>query len=242
MYGPPGCGKTLLARALATECNAEFIEIRAAEVLDMYVGRAEKRIADLFEEARARRPAIVFFDEIEALAQRRQFSATEKVNTVVSALLTEMDGFSGGSEGLLFLGATNVPWAIDSAFRRPGRFDRMTFVPPPDRVARAFILGRLLSGRPVESALALDVVVERTVGYSGADLGALTETAVDIAIEESEGADRLVPLRTEHFLEALGEVRATTGEWLGQARSFAQHANQDGLYDELKDFLRTHGR
>ncbi len=240
MYGPPGCGKTMLARALAHECEARFVEVRAADVLDQYVGLAEKRIAGLFAEARASRPVVLFFDEVEALAQRRQFDSSARVNTVVSALLNEMDGFAGDNENMLFLGATNVPWALDSAFRRPGRFDRTIFVPPPDKVARQFILRGLMKDRPADPKLDLKTIVERTSGFSGADLSALVETAVDFAIEDSGRGDQIAPICAAHFAEALHEVRSSTGEWLAQARNFGEYANKDGLYDDLRDFLRQH--
>ena len=242
MYGPPGCGKTMMARALATECNATFHDVRAAEILDQYVGNAEKRIASLFEETRRSRPAVLFFDEVEALAQRRQVDSSRNVNTVVSALLTEMDGFAGDNEGMLFLGATNVPWSLDAAFRRPGRFDRTIFVPPPDRVAREFILRGSLEGRPLASDLDVTALVEKTGGFSGADLGALIETAVDFAIEDSRSDEDIEPVSNAHFKEALREVRSTVGEWLGQARNFAEYANGDGTYDELADFLKKYAK
>ncbi|MEM9633050.1 MAG: ATP-binding protein [Pseudomonadota bacterium] len=241
MYGPPGCGKTMLARALAHECNATFQNVRAADILDQYVGNAEKKISQIFQEARASRPVVLFFDEVEALAQKRQFESSERINTTVSALLTEMDGFND-NEGVLFLGATNVPWSIDSAFRRPGRFDRTLFVPPPDRVARKFILSGLLKDRPVSEKLDLEHVVEKCTGFSGADLSALVDTAVDIAIEESPSVDALVPLSTSHFQEAMQEVKSSVGEWLGQARSFSEYANSSGMYDDLAAFLKKYAR
>jgi SpoVK/Ycf46/Vps4 family AAA+-type ATPase len=242
VYGPPGCGKTMLARALANECNAHFVSVRAADILDMYHGVAEKRLADLFQRARAQRPTILFFDEVEALAQRRQFDAREKVNTVVSALLSEMDGLSGSNEALLFLGATNLPWSIDSAFRRPGRFDRTIFVPPPDKIARKFILRNALALKPHDDKIDLDAIIAKTSGYSGADLSALVETATDFAISDSEAANSISPLNQRHLQEALRETRPSTGEWLSQAQSYSQYANQDGLYDDLKAFLDQYAR
>jgi len=242
MYGPPGCGKTMLARALATECNARFYDVRAADVLDQYVGNAEKRIAQIFADARAARPVVLFFDEVEALAQRRQFESGAKVNTTVSALLTEMDGFSENNDGMLFLGATNVPWSLDSAFRRPGRFDRAIFVPPPDMVARKFILSTLLEDRPVESDLDIGMLVDKSNGFSGADLSALVDTAIDIAIEESDSVDNLAPLSNDQFMEAFREVKSSVGEWLGQARSFAEYANEGGMYDDLAAFLKKYAK
>jgi len=242
MYGPPGCGKTMLARALANECNAEFVCVKAADVLDPFVGVAEKRLADLFQKARTRKPTVLFFDEVEALAQRRQFGGSDKVNTVVSVLLSEMDGINASNDGLLFLGATNLPWSLDSAFRRPGRFDRSIFVPPPDRIARKFVLRHLLNQRPHDETLDLDAIVERTSGYSGADLEALVETATDFAIDDSAQANAIEPLSKRHFAEALKECRSSTGEWLTQAKSYSEYANQDGLYDDLKDFLSRYAR
>ena len=241
MYGPPGCGKTMLARALAFECEATFQNVRPADILDQYVGNAEKKVAEIFLEARASRPVVLFFDEVEALAQKRQFESSARVNTTVSALLNEMDGF-GDNEGVLFLGATNVPWSIDPAFRRPGRFDRTLFVPPPDRIARQFILKGLLKDRPVSDSLDIEKIVESSTGFSGADLGALVDTAVDIAIEESPSVEALVYLSTSHFREAAQEVNSSVGEWLGQARSFAEYANSSGMYDDLSAFLKKYTR
>ncbi len=242
MYGPPGCGKTMLARALATECNAHFYDVRAADVLDQYIGNAEKRIAQIFADARASRPVVLFFDEVEALAQRRQFDGAAKINTTVSALLTEMDGFSENNEGMLFLGATNVPWSLDSAFRRPGRFDRAIFVPPPDKVARKFILKTLLDDRPTSPDLNIDKIIDKSSGFSGADLSALVDTAIDIAIEDSDSVDTLSPLSNEQFAEAFKEIKSSVGEWLGQARSFAEYANESGMYDDLAAFLKKYAK
>jgi len=240
LYGPPGCGKTMIANAVAHQVKATFTEVRAADILDRYIGVAETRIVDVFEYARAHRPHVLFFDEVEALAQRRQFDSDYKVNTVVSALLTEMD--SGRNEGILMLGATNLPWSLDSAFRRPGRFDRTLFVPPPDKIARAFILKRLLAGRPVSDLLNIESLVSRTGGFSGADLEALVETAVDSALDSSLSPDRLTLITNDHFDDAFDEVKSSTVEWLSEARNFGEYANQSGMYDDLRDFLKKYAR
>ena len=217
-------------------------KLKAAEILDKYIGESERNIVSRFTKARANKPVVLFFDEVEALAQKRQFGDSHKVNTAVSALLTEMDGFESDNEGVLILGATNVPWSLDSAFRRPGRFDRTIFVPPPDKVARKFILRRQLEDRPVAEDLDITPLIGRTSGFSGADLVGLVDTALDYAIEDSQDADNLVPLSGRHFNEALTEVRPSTGEWLAQARGYVDHANKDGLYDDLADFLKKYSR
>ncbi|RKQ71663.1 ATPase family protein associated with various cellular activities (AAA) [Litorimonas taeanensis] len=242
MYGPPGCGKTMLAKALAHECNANFMNIKAADILDRWIGSSEKNIVEMFARARNNKPVVIFFDEVEALAQKREFGDSHHVNTTVSALLTEMDGFESDNEGVLMLGATNVPWSLDTAFRRPGRFDRTIFVPPPDKLARRFILQNQLEDRPVEENLDLSFVIAKSSGFSGADLIGLVDTALDYAIEESDETGSIAPLSATHFKEALQEVRPSTGEWLSQASAYAQHANKDGLYDDLSDFLKKYGR
>ncbi len=240
MYGPPGCGKTLIAKAVAYECKAHFIEIRASEILDKYVGIAEKRIENVFAKARATRPSVLFFDEVEALAHRRNYSGSGTQGTLVSTMLFEMDGASQDNDGLLLLGATNVPWSIDPAFKRPGRFDRTLFVPPPDKVARKYLLQRSLAERPTAEDLNIKDLVEKTGGFSGADLEALIEAAVDLAIDCSSD-EHIEPVTNGHFVEALREIQPSIGEWLGLARGFVEYGNQNGQYDDLKKFLRKFG-
>lgn len=241
MYGPPGCGKTMLARATAGECGAAFINVEIPDILDMYIGESEKRLAAVFAEARQKAPAVLFFDEIEALAAKRSFAETSNGAALVSTFLSEMDGFGSANEGVLTLAATNVPWAIDSAFRRHGRFDRFIFVPPPDAPARREILVHLLKDRPQSPALDLDAAAKRTGGFSGADLASLVEEACDLAIEESLKGE-IRPIAPEHINEALKSVKATTLEWLTSARNYAKYANQGGLFDDVVAFLDKHAK
>lgn len=242
LYGPPGCGKTLLARATAGEAGVAFIPVEIADVLDNRVGHSEKRLVAAFAEARSRAPSVLFFDELEALASRRHHEARDHKSSLVSAFLGTFDALREADEGVLVLAATNVPWSVDSAFRRPGRFDRTVFVAPPDRTARAAILQRLLAGRPTDRDLDVRRVVEATGGFSGADLLHLVETAVDLAIEEDMSGTETMSLTRRHFDEALGEVKPTTLEWLATARNYAKYANEAGLYDDVLTFLDRHAR
>jgi len=242
MYGPPGCGKTLLARATAGQCNAQFLNVAIEDVLDMYIGESERKLHALFDKARASTPAVLFFDELEALAGKRQYTREGTSSKLVSQFLSEMDGFVKNNAGVLILAATNVPWTIDPAFRRPGRFDRVLFVPPPDRAARAQILGLLLAGRPVSSDVDRDLLAARTSGFSGADLENLVDTAADRAIERSLAATDEVAIDHAMLVAALAEVKPTTLEWLTTARNYARYANEGGQYDEVLAFLATHGR
>lgn len=242
LYGPPGCGKTLLARATAGECGATFFNVAISDVLDMYIGESEQKLHALFEKARSRVPAVLFFDELEALGGKRQYTRESASSKIVSQFLAEMDGFSQANDGVLILGATNVPWAVDPAFRRPGRFDRVLFVPPPDRVARRRILEILLADRPQTDETDLDALAGKTSGFSGADLQNLVESAADLAIEASIDSAREVPIARQHLRDALREVRPTTLEWLTTARNYARYANEAGHYDDVLTFLERHGK
>lgn len=242
LYGPPGCGKTLLARATAGECNAQFFNVAISDILDMYIGESESRLHGVFEQARAQSPAVIFFDEVEALAAKRQHTREATSSKLVSQFLAELDGFAQNNEGVLVLAATNVPWALDPAFRRPGRFDRIIFVPPPDREARRDILSGLLRERPGGDSIEVDALAKITSGYSGADLVNLVETAVDEAIDETIASGEEVPLCSEHLFEAVKIARPTTQEWLSTARNYAKYANDSGQYTEVLEFLKKYGK
>jgi len=242
LYGPPGCGKTLLARATAGEVDAKFYSVSIADVLDMYIGESERKLHALFEKARQDSPAVLFFDEVEALGGKRQFSREGTSSKLVSQFLAEMDGFAQNNAGVLILGATNVPWAVDPAFRRPGRFDRVVFIPPPDREARVGILKLLLAERPATDDIEVGLIAERTSGFSGADLRELVETAVDEAIEESLASGRELPVSMAHLKTALAERKPTTLEWLTTARNYARYSNEAGQYDDVLAFLDKHGK
>lgn len=237
LYGAPGCGKTLLARATAGECGAKFFSVSISDVLDMYIGESERKLRAIFEQARQSTPSVLFFDELEALAGKRKASRDGVSAKVVSHFLSEMDGFAQNNRGVLILGATNVPWEIDSAFRRPGRFDRVLFVPPPDREARASILRIHLAQRPLASDVDVQPLAQGTSGFSGADLEFVIETAADHAIADSIERGTEMPITNAHLARALKEVRPTTIEWLSSARNYARYANEGGQYDEVLAFL-----
>jgi SpoVK/Ycf46/Vps4 family AAA+-type ATPase len=242
LYGPPGCGKTLLARATAGECKAEFFNVSISDVLDMYIGESERKLHALFERARESAPAVLFFDEVEALGGKRQSTRDAASSKLVSQFLSEMDGFAQNNNNVLILAATNVPWAVDAAFRRPGRFDRVLFVPPPDQPARKAILEALLEERPTEESIDSASFAKRTSGFSGADLRELVETAVDEAIEMSIDLETEKKINNEHLTSALNEVKPTTLEWLTTARNYARYANEGGQYNDVLEFLRRHGK
>jgi SpoVK/Ycf46/Vps4 family AAA+-type ATPase len=168
MYGPPGCGKTHLARATAGEISASFLAVGISDVLDMWIGNSEKNLHGLFDRARRNRPCVLFFDEVDALAASRADMRTHGGRHLINQFLAELDGMQASNEGVLILAATNAPWHVDPAFRRPGRFDRILFVPPPDQEARESILRVMLKGKPQET-LDLEPVAKRTDDFASPD-------------------------------------------------------------------------
>ncbi|GAB1264632.1 ATP-binding protein [Aurantivibrio infirmus] len=242
LFGPPGCGKTLLARATAGECKASFYNIEIADVLDMYIGESEQKLRAIFEKARAETPSVLFFDELEALAGKREHTRNSSISNTISQFLTELDGFSQNNEGVLVLASTNVPWSIDPAFLRPGRFDRMFFVPPPDQRARQSILVHHMKGRPCEDNIDFKMLASKTSGYSGADLANLVEMAADEAIDESIENEQEVLIGMRHFKQSVQDSQATTSEWLTTARNYARYANDGGRYNDVIEFLKKHGK
>ncbi|HEX5405428.1 MAG TPA: ATP-binding protein [Pseudonocardiaceae bacterium] len=238
LYGPPGCGKTFLARAIAGELGARFLSVTLADVLDMWVGSSERNLRDLFAEARRAAPCVLFLDEIDALGHKRsQLRASAAQRGTVNQLLSELDGVQQTNEGVFVLAATNHPWDVDAALRRPGRLDRMLLVLPPDQPAREAILRYHLRDRPV-SGVNLRDLAKRTEDYSGADLAHLCETAVERALMESARTGKARKIGRQDFDAALAEVRPSTGAWLSVARNVALFGNSDGSYDDLHRYLK----
>jgi len=218
LYGPPGTGKTLLAKAVANESEANFISIKGPEVLSKWVGESERAIREVFRKAKQAAPSIIFFDEIDAIAPMRGSGAGDSKVTerVISQLLTEMDGLEE-LRGVVVIAATNRPDIIDPALLRPGRFDKLLYIPPPDLEARKEILKIHTRRKPLADDVNLDEIAERTEGYTGADLEAVCNTAVMLAIREHivnsgnpeearKNAEKLKICR-RHFEEALRRVK-----------------------------------
>jgi ATP-dependent 26S proteasome regulatory subunit len=237
MYGPPGCGKTFLARATAGEVKAAFLSIGISDVLDMWIGSSEKNLHELFEQARRNRPCVLFFDEVDALGASRADMRHSGGRHLINQFLAELDGVDASNEGLLILAATNAPWHLDNAFRRPGRFDRILFVPPPDVPARAAILRLMLTGKPMDG-IDFDQIAKKTADFSGADLKAVVDQAVEAKLRDAMKSGQLQPLRTKDLLSAAGSVKPSTREWFATARNYALYSNQGGAYDDILKFLK----
>lgn len=236
LYGPPGCGKTLVSRATAGEIKANFISIGLHQILDMYVGNSEKNLHEIFELARSHTPSVLFIDEIDALAANRTDLRHSASRTVINQFLAEMDGDINSNEGVLILGATNAPWYIDSAFRRPGRFDRIIFVPTPDEEARVDIIKVLVKGKPVEN-LDVKALAKKTKDFSGADLKSLFDLATEANLQKAMRENRVIPITTNDLLKQVNGLVPSSKAWFESAKNYALYANQSGLYDPILSFL-----
>ncbi|QQQ74113.1 ATP-binding protein [Saccharothrix sp. 6-C] len=242
MYGPPGCGKTFIARAIAGDLGASFIHVTLADLLSRWVGESEKAIQSVFRDARAAAPCVIFFDEFDALGGRRTSGGggSQTMRMLVTQLLEELDGVTGVNDGVYFLAATNRPWDIDSALRRPGRIDKTVLVLPPDAVARAAIVQGALEGKPTDGVDAVTVAAA-TEGFSGADLGHLTTTVLQQAMVESMSSGELVPVTTDALLAAVGGVTPSTTSWFDQVAPVLEYGVDDGTFDQLRAYRVKRG-
>jgi len=241
LYGPPGCGKTYIARAVAGELGAKFFTISIADILNPLFGQSERNLHEFFQFARREAPCVLFIDEVDALGSRRSSVSSDLLRGVVNQLLTELDGVSADNEGVFVLAATNQPWDVDTAIRRPGRLDRTVFVAPPDLDARTEIFRHHLAHRPVEG-IELGVLAKASAGMSGADIAYVCEVAAESALQSSveSGVARMIGM--DDLTTALAEVPASTVVWLNSARNFVEYGHEDPAFDELRRFLKKSKR
>ncbi|WP_088833676.1 ATP-binding protein [Paenibacillus tyrfis] len=240
LYGPPGCGKTYMARATAGECRAKFITVHITDILDPYIGISERNLKEAFDKARAQRPSVMFFDEVDAIGFNRSKSSS-LTRGLVDTFLHEMDGIDSDTDHLLIIGATNMPWDVDNALKRPGRFDRLVFVEPPDMEAREHIFTLQMHERYAEK-LDTAKLAKATEFFSGADIANVCERAVERVLMEilETGVER--PVRMQDMEEALAEVQPSTLDWLRTAKNYVKYANQGGMYNDIERYLRKHGK
>lgn len=238
LYGPPGCGKTYIARALAGEVGAAFMSIRISDILGQYFGESEGNLHDIFETARANAPVVLFLDEIDAVGLKRSAANSSYMRALTNQLLMELDGIGSDNEGVFILAATNTPWDVDPALRRPGRFDRSVAVLPPDGPARQAVLYHHLKSRPVEG-IDMGYLVQQTVGFTGADLAHLVDSAVEYAMMDSVRSGNVRMVTMQDFLRALAQVRPSAGPWFVTARNIVEYGNRDGQYDDLAEYMKA---
>ncbi|XP_078443395.1 cell division cycle 48C [Wolffia australiana] len=215
LYGPPGCGKTLIAKAVANEAGANFIHIKGPELLNKYVGESELAVRTLFGRARTCSPCILFFDEIDALTMRRGKDSDSVVDRVLTQLLIELDG-ADQRQGVFIIGATNRPEAVDPAFLRSGRLGEIMYVPLPSREERVLILKTLSRNKPLASEVDLSLIANDCENFSGADLSSLVNKAAMVALEEKDGltdpSSSPAIIEISHFWQALSKITPSVSE------------------------------
>ncbi len=241
LYGPPGLRQDLPG-ARHRRRGGHPLRRRRHRRGARHVARAvgEEAARAVQDRARQKAPAILFFDEVDSLGGRRSGLRHESYRTLVTQFLSELDGVNGQSEGVLVIGATNAPWDVDPAFRRPGRFGEVLFVPPPDLRARVEILKLKLAGKPVAPDVDVAEIARATELCSGADLDHVVQSAIEAALAESLRGGAVRTITTADLRAAQKKVRPTTIEWFSTAKNFATYANDSGQFDEVLDYLKRH--
>lgn len=240
LYGPPGCGKTFLAKAIAGEINASFIHLELQAILSMYVGQSEHNLHDVFEKAREQKPCVLFIDELDALGGNRHRMSQHHDRMIVNQLLLELDGLQSFNDQVYIIGATNTPWYLDPALRRPGRFNSLLFIPPPSQEERELILTLKTKDKPQEK-LDLTKVAKATSHFSGADLTQVVDDAVSKAIERSLEQGSLQPMSHADVLKAAKNRNPTTLEWFSTAKNYATFSDTNKDYQHVLDYMKAHG-
>ncbi len=239
IYGPPGCGKTLILRAVAGEVPCNYLSVGLHEIFDPYFGSTERNLHQIFETARANAPCVLVFDDIDSLAQDRRQIRESQMRNLVNQFLHEMDGIRSENQRILVIGATNQPWAIDPAFRRPGRFDQAIFVAPPDAPARAQIIELLAKDKPIAEFDNTELI-EATNGFSGADLKWVFDRAAELALSAAIHTGQPVPITLELLLAVAKAHSPSTQEWFEGVRTHAQ--SQEGpnsIFNDMRKFLNA---
>ena len=238
IWGPPGCGKTFLARAVAGELGAQFMSVGLHHVLDEGYGNSEKQLHAIFESARHHQPCVLFFDELDALGQSRSKQRNSPGRNLVAQLLVELDGVEFSNNGIYVIGATNQPWDVDPALRRPGRFDRTLLLLLPDLEARRVIFTYQLRDRRLEN-VDFDELARLSDGLSGADIRLVCTEASERALHEAITTSTSQPVTAAFLRDAISSVRPSTVAWFESARNYVRYANDSGEYDELATYLKS---
>lgn len=236
MFGPPGCGKTYIARAAAGEINAEFISASIHELLSSYAGEGERSLHYFFETARNKTPAVMFFDEIDAIGGSRS-GLNSVVRPLVNQLLTEMDGIDDNNKDVLVIGATNLPWEVDSALRRPGRFDKVLFVPPPDMGARARLFELNIAGKP-HDVIDYKELANMTKQYSAADIVHICDRASEETFKLAMRSGDEQNITQELLVKITKSSHSSITPWFDTVRNYIEYSNEAGLFGQVKEYLQ----
>jgi len=240
-YGPPGCGKTLLAKAIANECQSNFISVKGPELLTMWFGESEANVRDIFDKARQAAPCVLFFDELDSIASSRgghSGDAGGAGDRVVNQLLTEMDGMES-KKSVFIIGATNRPDIIDPALMRPGRLDQLIYIPLPDLKSRIEVFRAVLRKSPVSKDVDIEFLSTKTEGFSGADITEICQRATQLAIRESIEKEAELLERGDMEVENFDPVPEITRKHFALAMKTARRSVSDGDLRKYEMFAQT---
>lgn len=238
LYGPPGCGKTLLLRATAGEVGCNYFAIGLHEVFDPYYGSIERNLHQIFETARANTPCVLVFDELDSLAPDRRTVRDTQTRNIVNQFLSELDGLRSDNQRILVIGATNSPWQLDPALRRPGRFDQAIFVPPPDEAARLQIIKLLAKDKPI-ARLDEPLLAKATEGFTGADMRWVFDRAAELALADALHAGKTVPIHMDLLLAIIKEHTPSTADWMEGVKQHVPATSHDAISNEVRKFLQA---
>jgi transitional endoplasmic reticulum ATPase len=235
LYGPPGCGKTYIARAAAGECGASFLNLKISDILSKWVGESEKNIRASFDAATKHAPTILFFDEIDAIGSKRGESLEGHTKRLVNELLIQLDGLEGPKEKVLTLAATNAPWSVDPALRRPGRFSKMIYIPPPDFNARLEIFKLQTKNRPIKDDIDFEELAKKTEFYSAADINQIVEEAADIPLREAIISKKMRKITQADFLKVIKSRKSSLVSWAKSAQQQIKMSREQEVFEELSN-------
>jgi transitional endoplasmic reticulum ATPase len=238
IYGPPGCGKSLILRAAAGEVSCNYLSVGLHEIFDPYFGSSERNLHQVFETARSNAPCVLVFDEIDSLAMDRRNVRESQLRNLVNQFLHELDALRSDDQRVLVIGSTNQPWLIDPAFRRPGRFDQVIFVPPPDELARTQIVELFAHDKPI-SGLDSAKLVGMTEGFSGADLKWVFDRAAELTLSSAIHAGKSKPVTMELLMDVAKKHSPSAASWFESLKSQPQFSNEDSLLNEVRSFMNA---
>lgn len=238
LYGPPGCGKTFVTRAIAGEANVNIIEVKISDVMSSWVGEHEKNIRKIFETARKSTPCIVFFDEIEFLGGKREMHMREPwMRGGLNVLLAELDGLQSKNNGILFIGSTNAPWMVDAALKRSGRLGKWIFVPPPEEQSRAGLFRKYLADVPLDGKIDYAALANETRLCTSSDIAYLCREGVKMAWQRTVETGKKNKVTTADVLACVKREKYNLGEWYDQAKQMLASESDKRLYSELADAI-----